>query len=220
MIPGSRVVASMTLVLLAGLAGCAATSQGVPVGQWTGRGTYVDCEAFRSKGSDTIRQTRSKDGVYETTLSIRPDKMFDRETLVIDVVSQRGRLLNMEDSETRIRMILVKTERLENGAQLYALADWRYGKSVNASPSRDAFEKRSRMPSASCVVRGGTSVLQVCYIVPTKDNRAAFMDTFVFEGKHVRKSGSIVGTQERDAGGPPGEEKIQGVYWTEDLYKK
>jgi hypothetical protein len=215
-----RAVTMPTAALILSVAmGCASPPRAVPTGEWVGQGTYVACEALAKKGTDEFVQSRSQDGVYDTSLKISKEQMFGREVLVFEILSKRGKLLNSDDTETRIKMILTRTATLSTGAELYALADWSYGKGPHTQPNEGEFQKRTRAACASCIYRGGTAVLQVYYIVPSKKGTNAFLDTFVFEAGRVRKYGSLAGVQDSDGGEKPGQDKFQGIYWTEELRK-
>jgi len=201
------------------IAGGASVPRGIPTGEWTGRGTYVDYEAVATIGSDAPPTTRSKDGVYDTTLKITRQTLLGHDSVVIDICSKRGELLNMDDSQTRIGMVLAPTAKLPNGGELYAVVNWQYDKGPNTNLTKTEFDKGLRNVHATYARSGKSSVLQLYYIVPSKKDQAEFHDTFLFEGNRVRKIGSVAGLQEPESTGGPKSEKLQAVYWVEELHR-
>ena len=62
-------------------------------------------------------------------------------------------------------------------------------------------------------------MLQVYYMKPSKGDPTCFLDTFIFEGNQVRKTGRIIGTDTIKNKDMPDEEKLIAVYWVETLRK-
>jgi hypothetical protein len=214
-----RTLPAVVGLFLLSVAGCASAPRSIPTGEWAGKGTYVEYEAIRKKGSDAAPTARSKDGLYDTTLKIRRDKLVGHDVVMVDICSKRGKMMNLDDAQTQIGLILAPAGRLANGGELYAVIDWQYGKPAKTEWKQADFEQRLKTVRASYLSSGASAVLQVYYIVPSKGDLASFTDTFLFEGNRVRKIGSIGGIQDVDNSGKPENEKLQAAYWSEDLQR-
>jgi len=205
--------------------GCATTQQDIPTGEWSGQGMYVDYEAIGKGKQSDLTQSRSKDGVYETSLKIRRRQMYGHEALVFDIRSKRGELFNVEGKESHVQFTLVPLETLEHGAKLYACCDWAYNPSKEHHVSKEEVEQRLQLASASCIQQHGATILQIYYLFPSKGELNGFYDTFVFEGDRVRKMGRLIEIKTPDKKNKPDEknksdeEKLNTVYWVETLRK-
>lgn len=199
--------------------GCTSTRDGIPTGEWSGQGIYVDYEAMAKEKLTDVAQSLAKDNVYETSLKISQQRMYGRDTLFFDIRSKRGKLLNMDDEESHVEFALVPLKTLKHGARLYAVGHREYNPSADCRPSEEEFNQRLRIASASCIQQGGATVLQVYYMIPTKNDPSCFFDTFVFEGSRVRKTGHVVNVSTTEKENKPVEQKLAKVYWVETLRK-
>lgn len=211
------VIVAYGLMLLSSF-GCAATQQGIPTGQWSGQGTYVDYEAIPQGKPSDLASSRSKDGVYETSLKISQQQVHGHEALIFNICSKRGELFNVEGNKSHIEFTLVPLTTLAHGAKLYACCDWAYNPTKERSVSKEEFDKRLQTASASCIQQDGATILQIYYITPSNGEPTCFFDTFLFEGNQVRKTGRLSGIDKIK--NKPDEEKLIRVYWTETLQKR
>jgi len=208
------------LLVFAAASGCTPGLTAIPLGEWAGRGTVIDCQTTAmGEGSDAGLRRKSMDGTYETRLSITKQRLFGHDALVFEIRSNRGKLLSMDDTETHIRMALVELEKLGNGATLYGLADWKYRPGPDDTWSEEHFRQRVGFPAASCLRTGSGLVLQVHYIVPGKDDALSFKDTFQFERGRVIKTGSVVSREANGEGKKAGSPDFGAIYWSEELHR-
>jgi len=199
--------------------GCTSTPKGIPTGEWLGEGTYVDYEAIGQEKLINLIESRAKDNVYQTSLKISRQRMYDRDTLVFDIRSKRGELFNLDDNESHVRFALVPLKTLEHRAGLYAVVQWEYNPSKDRRVSEEEFNKQIQIASASCIRRDGATVLQINYITPSEDDPICFSDFFLFEGHRVRKSGHVVKKDATEKENKPAEEKLARILWVESLRK-
>jgi len=212
------VILACSLSLLSSL-GCAAAHQGIPTGQWSGQGSYVDYEAvYKGKPGDVV-QSRSLEGAYETSLKIAREEMYGREVLVFDVRSLRGKLMNVDGTETHLRFVLAPLETLDRGSQLYACVGFEFNPKNDISISKERFEEQLRFASASSILQNGATVLQIDYMIPTKGSPPSFVDTFVFSGYQAHKRGRYIMATTIEDKDMPKEHKLITVYWAETLRK-
>ncbi|UCD27976.1 MAG: hypothetical protein JSV03_12860 [Planctomycetota bacterium] len=200
--------------------GCAFTPYGIPTGEWSGEGIYLDYEAtVKEKMTDTTH-SRSRDNVYETSLKISQQRMYGHETFVFDIRSKRDKLFNLNDKESHVTFTLVPLKTLEHGSRLYAIGQWEYNPSKDRRVSEEEFNKRLQTASASCINQDGATILQVYYTMPTKSDPVSFCDTFVFENHKVRKTGRIIEVKTTKKENEPIQNKLMKVYWAETLKRE
>jgi len=183
------------------LAGCHAPPTGVPTGQWRGQGIYVDCEAFPA-GTPAATTQRVQARRYDTMLTIEEGTVAGHEGLLVEIISRRGTLMNLGNTETRLRFGLIEMDRLPGGHAIYAAVE------ADAADS-----PRRNFASASAVQTRDGVVLQVCYSLPTEQAHQCFADTFEFLADRVVKTGRMIWT-----GKEHGAEKLMSVYWVESLH--
>jgi len=156
---------------------------------------------------------------YDTHLVIAKQTLFGREAIIVEIRSKRGRLLDSKETETHLRMLLLRLRRMSGGNTLYALGMLEFD--PKGPPDYPAHEGkiRSRMevPSAHCVQVGAHTCLQVHYLLPEGGKRWTFKDTFVFTGSGVLKTGSFAATDEKKQAGQAPKRGVSQVYWVEQL---
>jgi len=162
--------------------GCATTGRPgeIPLGQWSGHGTFV-YEHWKpkqgdSEGDEQVSLTRD----YPTTLTIKPGTLDGSEIVEMEIVSKRGELPgDSSGDETHLIVALTEAKRVSNSIVLYRIR----GAMLNPGPDEKLESDDSAPPiSASCTVVGDATVLQIQYA----EN---FVDTFRFRGRHVEKTG-------------------------------
>lgn len=194
-------------------AGCAPGLTAIPTGQWTGTGSFVDYQAISRDGGKPEVQAAGR--CYATSLRITKGDLYGRHVLFFDILSKRGRLMNVEGEESHVTFILVEADALADGTTLHAIVDFQFNPSSPRQISQDEFGKESQIATAVCFRRGRGIVLQVNYSLPTVNDPVCFWDTFTFEGDTVRKTGRVVQVKDES----PGREKVASVDWTEELRK-
>ena len=193
---------------ISGLAGCA-TPAGIPTGNWSGRGTYVDYEGVLA-GDGQVPKERAKSRTYETMLSIRKARAFGREALLFYIHSKRGELFNVGGQETTMQWLLVKLRTLENGSTLYAVFD--RGGVKSAKAATDLPPKTLAQATSIPTARG--VILQLYYHRPGQES-SVFTDTFYFLPGHIIKTGTYgyaTGSAQGD------KRKLVCVWWAEELH--
>ncbi|UCD29528.1 MAG: hypothetical protein JSV03_03340 [Planctomycetota bacterium] len=202
-----NIVSSVLFILLS--IGCSHAPKEIPTGVWSGQGTYVDYEAVMDKKKSRVLQDKSNNKQYDTSLKINKRTILGHDTLYFEIHSKRGRLFNIEGTETHLEFALFKLKALDNGSILYAIID-----NIPSSDDEEArkdFAKAISFASAMCVHRDGATVLQLWY-VPGGDG--CFSDTMIFEGPGLRKIGHVL--EAKDKSSKP---KLMEVYWVEELRK-
>lgn len=198
-------------------AGCAAPLTAIPLGEWRGKGMYVDYEATSPETGPA--ESRAKSGLYITSLKITSATLFGREALCFDIRSERGKLMNVDGTESHVTFTLVETERLPDGCRMYALVDLQYNPKSDEPVSEEDFKERLRIASASAAMLGTAIVLQVNYVLPSPGDDECFWDTFTFEGDWVRKAGRVVQVREDTNGPSQKTTRVASVDWAENLLK-
>ncbi len=211
-------MSARSVLLLLGLlclacSGCNPALSAIPTGQWAGTGTYVEYEA-RRRGEGKI-ESRSKSADYATSLKTTEGELYGKRALFLDVLSKRGKLMNVEGDESHVTFILVKVETLASGSTLYALVDFQFNASSSQQVSREDFDEKSQIASAVCMRQGRSIVLTVNYAVPTAEDPMCFWDTFTFEGGTVRKTGRVLQVK----GGEPLPQDVVIIDWVEELHR-
>ncbi len=198
-------------LLVSALAGCGAPAE-IPAGEWVGRGTYVDYEGVLPAGGGAPKE-RSRSRAYETTLKIARTRAFGREAITFDILSKRGRLLNVGDEETEIDGVLVKLRTLPSGAALYAGLDAGVLDSPGAAAEEPVALPPKTLARAVSFPTPDALVLQISYGDPAKkDVAGCWVDTFRFRSDRVIKTGAYLSGSESG-----GERKAVEVWWFEEL---
>ena len=172
---------SSLLVLLL-TAGCATTGRPgeIPLGQWTGQGTFTYEHWSSGEGEDDQDDKVSLTRDYSTTLTIKNSTLDDRDILEVEILSKRGDLpgLHIAD-ESHLVLALVKAGRISDSTVLYRMIASQFNPGAD-----DKLEIDDDAPpsSASCTTKGAVTVLQIQY----DEN---FVDTFRFHGPRVEKTG-------------------------------
>jgi hypothetical protein len=197
-----RRLASVAFLALP-MSGCATGRGDLPLGEWAGRGTFIYEEwapggpAGRSPAPSTASAgvTISRD--YETTLSLRPDRLADTNIVRMEIRSRRGELPSLED-ETHIIAALVPGKRVNANARLYQAIALQY----NPKPDEALTVADDAPPYlATCTTTGGVTTFQIWYA----EN---FVDVFRFSGLALEKAGVFF------------EEERGLVHWNEKLSRK
>lgn len=190
--------------LLTAVAGCITTGRGdLPLGEWSGRGTFIYEEwapggpAGQGEVPATAPSPVTISRDYETTLSLRPDKLDDLDIIRIEIRSLRGELPNLDD-QTHLVGALVPGKRIGADARLYRAVALQY----NPEPGEKLSVQDDAPPFiATCTTRGGTTTFRICYT----EN---FVDVFRFEGAALEKDGLYFN------------DKRGLVHWTERLTRR
>ena len=66
------VAMAVCCALLFASLGCTATPKGIPTGEWSGEGTYVDYEAMGQEKLINLTQSRAKDGYSHPARPTQP----------------------------------------------------------------------------------------------------------------------------------------------------
>lgn len=203
------------LVLLATtVGGCASGPITIPTGRWVGQGSYVDYEAVFDKQLTTVSNTKGKDGEYDTELTITRQKLFGHEALVFEILSRRGKLMNLEGDETCLTLALVELGELDHGNKLYALAGCHLGPVSGDIWEEADFQQGLQFARGVAMHAGTRTVLQVYYAMPEK-NESVWMDVFSFNGDQLLKTGALIQLPKSDVAEP----RLCNVYWAEELRK-
>ena len=188
----------------------------IPLGEWTGRGVFIYQhwededeslidDVFRT--DDDIVDLLEDDSVagrrggvvhrrYTTRLSVWDEEWDDRDVIVMEIRSRRGRLAELGD-ETHLMLAFEEARRLTRATVLYRMISMTF----NPEPDSEPLLKDDAAPvTASCTTTGDVTVLQIHYM----DN---FIDTLRFEGRRVEKTGMY---HTRDG----------MVHWNEELKKR
>lgn len=172
-----------------------------------GDDAWDDAPAVEPSGQDAGQAGAAEDGPsgragrsihrrYRTTLNIWTEALEDREFVLIEIRSRRGRLPMLED-ESHLILALEEAKRVSPRTVLYRMVAFAF----NPGPDYQLMLNDMAPPySASCTTDDGVTVLQIHYM----DN---FSDTLRFEEDTVVKSGMY---QPRDA----------LVHWTERLERR
>lgn len=152
---------------------------------------------------------------YATSLKISEGDLYGKRALFFDILSKRGKLINMEDEESHVTFILVKVDTLDNGSILYALVDFQFNPSSSEQVRREDFDQKSQIASVVCFQQGPSIVLEVNYTMPTSDEPMCFWDTFTFEGRRVRKTGRVVQVKGEESRS----QDVMAIDWVEELHK-
>lgn len=163
-------------------AGCSTTGRPgeIPLGQWSGSGTFVYERWKSNEGEsgkdDHVSLTRD----YSTTLTIKPGTLDGRDIIKMEILSKRGELDGLHiDDETHLIIALTEAKRISNSTVLYHMC----GSLFNPGADEKLRSDDDVPPvSASCTFTGGVTVLQLQY-----DKN--FVDTFRFHGRRVEKTG-------------------------------
>lgn len=188
----------------------------IPLGEWTGRGAFIyqhwDSEdesliddAFETDDdiidlleddSAAGRRGRVLHRRYATRLSVWDEEWDDRDVIVMEIRSRRGRLAELGD-ETHLMLVFEEARRLTRATVLYRMISMTF----NPEPDSEPVLKDDATPvTASCTTAGDVTILQIHYM----DN---FIDTLRFEGRRVEKTGMY---HTRDG----------MVHWNEELKKR
>ena len=169
------------LAVVAFSTGCAAPGPRgeIPSGTWSGRGVFVYEHWKPAGGQADGVGLQSIHRTYPTSLSIRPGELNGHEIIEVEIRSDRGPLPAMKEKTTHLRAALIKAKRVSDSTVLYRLV----GFLLNPAPGGSLhFDDNAPPFGASCTTMNGATTFQINYM----DN---FVDTFRFEGEHVRKSG-------------------------------
>lgn len=193
----------------------------IPVGTWQGRGAYVAYEGVGATEDDPAPKQRFQDGVYETSLDISSQTLFGRQAIVIEIRSKRGKIMDSDDTESHLRVLLLRLEPMTHGSTPYAIGmlEYNFKEPADYQKQEAQIRAKSNLPSASCVRIGADTCLQIQYLVPEGNNRWTFKDTFVFSGGDVIKTGNFVGTSIETKKDAKPEHKVTQIYWVERLGK-
>ena len=170
------------LLALALAAGCATTGRPgeIPLGQWSGNGTFVYEHWKSGEGEPKLEDQVSLTRDYPTTLTIKKDTLDGRDIIKIEILSKRGDLPGLHiDDESHLILALVEAKRVSDATVLYRMVASQFNPSAGEKLTLDD----SAPPiSASCTTKRNVTVLQLQY---AED----FLDTFRFRGRHVEKTG-------------------------------
>lgn len=197
--------------------GCGRASRKIPLGNWVGTGRYVDCQSFLEQGRSVGAPVRPRTGSYETSLTISETKVQDRNALLFEIRSRRGRVADLQDEQTHIFLLLVESQTHPDGVQVYAVADWNYGKDQPPEVPPESLAHRMEIASAVATRIGRMLVLQLYYTFPDKRHHGTFLDTFVFQGRTVKKMGRLIELREPANENEP--DRFTTLYWVEQLRK-
>ena len=170
------------VMFLLSLGGCAAAPKraDIPLGRWSGPGTFIYVRYTPGAGTATAPTEVYRYGDYPTELTIAPSDSGPSGSLRIEILSMRGQVEKMQGDRTHIVL------RLEPGVPLaggrirpYRLAE--FGLSLNENEPT-AERGPIGMTHATCMATGDELVLQIHYM-------ADFVDTYRFSGNMVYKDG-------------------------------
>jgi hypothetical protein len=178
-----RHVAAGAFILLVLAGGCAAPGlRGeVPLGNWTGEGTFVyqgwkEGESTGQPAAPTMAETIRRE--YPTTLAIRNGRLDNLDVIMIEIQSKRGSLPQIGD-ETRLNVALEKVKRVSDSTVLYR----EVAAQLNASPDDKLHIEKDTPPiTAVCTTERGVTTFAIQYM----EN---FTDVFRFDGGTVEKTG-------------------------------
>jgi len=186
-------------MVLAATGGCTGPGE-IPIGTWSGTGTFVDYEAV---AGETAAEERAQSRSYETELTISETRAFGRDALRFDILSKRGTLFNVPDEKTELHFVLLPLRTLDGGEVLYA------GVEADNVGSGGAGGLPADSVARATSLRTPTGlVLHLDYGDPHKES--TFVDTLHFLADRVVKTGTF--TSDRNDGG-----KVARVWWTEQL---
>ena len=115
---------------------------------------------------------------YKTSLSVWSEEWDQRDVIVIEIRSRRGKLAELGD-ESHLLLAFEEARRLSRATVLYRMIAF----SFNPDPGAELNVDENASPvTASCTTSDDVTVLQIHYM----DN---FTDTLRFEGKRVEKVG-------------------------------
>ncbi|MBN1345280.1 MAG: hypothetical protein JXQ73_21485 [Phycisphaerae bacterium] len=191
----------------------------IPLGKWQGRGTFLAYEGISENKDDPSPRQRYQDGVYETTLEIGKQTVVGQEAIVIEIRSERGRIFESDNSETRLKALLLPLKTTTHANTAYALGMLEYNPKEWADYRKNEAQIRAKsdLPSASCVQIGQQTCLQIHYLMPEGDSRWMFKDSLVFSRDDVLKTGSFAVTGVEAKNGQKPEHKTTQAYWVERL---
>ncbi len=170
----------------------------IPLGEWTGRGVFI-YQHWDSEDDSPIDDVFNTDddiidlleddsaagmrgGVlhrrYTTRLEVWDEEWDDRDVIVMEIRSRRGKLAELGD-ETHLMLVFEEARRLTRMTVLYRMISMTF----NPEPDSEPVLKDDATPvTASCTTSDDVTVLQIHYM----DN---FIDTLRFEGRRVEKTG-------------------------------
>jgi hypothetical protein len=196
--------------------GCGRHKQ-IPLGNWMGTGRYVDCQSFLEEGKSIGVPTRPRTGAYETSLTIRDEKVHGHDALLFEIRSRRGRVADLQDEQTHIFLLLVESQTHPDGVRVYTVADWNYGRDEPPHVPPESLAHRLQIASAVATRVGRMLVLQLYYTFPDKHHHGTFLDTFVFQGRRVKKMGRLIELRQPENENDP--DQFTTLYWVEQLRK-
>jgi hypothetical protein len=190
----------MLLALAPAIPGCVTAERAglIPLGEWTGRGTFVfeewpSQEPVASQPSYPTSVSRD----YPTHLSIERVESEGHEFIVLDILSERGPMADLGDA-THLEAALAEAKVVSDSVVLYRVVDWNF----NPGPDKKlSLKPPSQEPpyNASCIRLGDSTVLRIQYT-------GMFDDTLRFRGRLVEKEGAYYDEQ-------------QGIiHWSEALH--
>ena len=191
-----------SLGVLLACVGCATPYKraAIPAGEWSGRGRFVCARPASEKAAESAG-LQTSEGTYPTRLKIEPVPGGHVDSRRLQILSQRGRIENLEHLGDRTHLI-ARLDHVHRSSDdqiaLYRLAE--VGVSVVDESPR--MEKGPGPAHASCAVVDADLVLRIHY-------NAGFVDMFRFRGDLLSKEGSYSG------------EIDQGfIHWSEQLRRQ
>lgn len=175
---------AVMLLLCVGCAGVPRRAE-IPIGTWSGEGTFVLEKWDAAETADAASGVLSQ-GKYKTHLTIEPTTLDGRDALRMEILSERGEVEGLDGDRTHIISILCETRSIENDTiTFYRICQ--EGLSLDAEePSMEyAPDEFTR---ATCLLRPGEVVLRIEYM-------DKLIDIYRFRGDTVLKDGTYGGVE-------------------------
>lgn len=175
-----------TLILLAlalVIPGCVTPERAglIPLGEWTGHGTFVFEEwASRQPGTTQPSYPTSVSRSYPTHLTIKRVESEGHEFIVLDILSERGPVADLGEA-THLEAALAKAKVVSDSVVLYRVVDWEFNPRPDEKLGLKPFDQEPPY-DASCIRLKDSTVLRIQY----QDH---FSDTLQFQGNCVEKEG-------------------------------
>ncbi len=174
------------VALLFWCTGCATlpTRPEIPLGEWSGTGTYVveKWSADKDDPKSAVFEGREH-GTYPTSLKIEPTTVAGEDAVRLEILSERGvfRLHPDIGSRTHLVMHLVKDDSVdENGIGLYHLAA--AGLTIDDDPP-EMEQGSSKINMVTCNTLDRDIVLRIIY-------QDGWLDVIHFQDNDVYKNGA------------------------------
>jgi hypothetical protein len=181
---------SLTVFGLVSLsAGCATlpTRAEVPLGEWSGDGSYVIHKWSADDKTADDPQAGLEHGEYPTRLTIEKAEIDGQDAVRIEILSMRGESKELGGDRTHIVALLRPNESLaDDTITLYRVME--LGISDNKEPPQRDMGSET-ITAATCMRSAGEIVLCIHYM-------DEFVDTLRFRGDVVLKDGSYYTSKE------------------------